>query len=178
MYTRIYVASFGLKRLWSLKELCLSCWWQCNICFSCTGPTRSDRLNFNECMWKCSPPMLLCYFLSFKHSSLCWQASVTSFQCKSCLQHERSLSTSSHPLDVHIHCPHVPFADILEVKMRSSSCPLAGSQLPIQKDLWNPPIQVHVWASTFGEGWVTGHGWELRHRWPNWTNWCPEWLRQ
>lgn len=54
------------------------------------------------------------------------------------------------PIDGHVHHPHLPFADVLEMKMRSPSCPLAGDQFTItlsaQKQGFlrltkNPPIQ-------------------------------------
>lgn len=59
------------------KDLWFSCWWWHSICYGCTGLHGSDSLDYNECMWRRSPAMSSCCFLSIERVSPWWQASVS-----------------------------------------------------------------------------------------------------
>lgn len=59
-----------------LKDLYFSCWCRGSICYVFTWPHGNDSLDCNECIWRCSPPIVRCCFLSDDHASPRRQVSV------------------------------------------------------------------------------------------------------
>lgn len=45
------------------------------VCCSCVGPHLSDRLKWNDCTWRRSPPELLCCYISKSALFLSWNPS-------------------------------------------------------------------------------------------------------